>query len=376
VICRAGTDSGSAAKALSFLSGSTADAKDRQAADCDQGGDANGGNATIILGAPRSGTTWLAKIFDSHPDVLYRHEPDIVLRRTGIPGWVLRSEVHLHRTAARAYLRRLSGIRTLKSAGSLPVFPKNFRSFPDHLARLLLIYGLRGAQVLPRLRNLVRRLPIPDLLRSGEATPAHLVIKSVGACGRACLVADTVPNGRLILILRNPCGQVASTMRGYALRKFEVPFVIDDLLQTEQANRHGLTASRLQAMTAVERFAWRWVLLNEKALEDLQGLGNARVVRYEDLAADPVGTARKLFAFAGLDWHSQTEAFIRRSTTHSSPSRYFQVFQDTPAVVGRWRTELTHQDIVRIAGIVRSTRLWQFFPELHEFVGGQEYAAD
>ena len=30
----------------------------------------------LILGAPRSGTTWLAKIIDSHPDVLYRHEPD------------------------------------------------------------------------------------------------------------------------------------------------------------------------------------------------------------------------------------------------------------------------------------------------------------
>jgi LPS sulfotransferase NodH len=27
----------------------------------------------LILGAPRSGTTWLAKIIDSHPDVLYRH---------------------------------------------------------------------------------------------------------------------------------------------------------------------------------------------------------------------------------------------------------------------------------------------------------------
>ena len=26
--------------------------------------------AILILGSPRSGTTWLAKIFDSHPDIL------------------------------------------------------------------------------------------------------------------------------------------------------------------------------------------------------------------------------------------------------------------------------------------------------------------
>ena len=30
----------------------------------------------LLFGMPRSGTTWLGKIFDSHPQVLYRHEPD------------------------------------------------------------------------------------------------------------------------------------------------------------------------------------------------------------------------------------------------------------------------------------------------------------
>jgi hypothetical protein len=30
----------------------------------------------LLFGMPRSGTTWLAKIIDSHPDIIYRHEPD------------------------------------------------------------------------------------------------------------------------------------------------------------------------------------------------------------------------------------------------------------------------------------------------------------
>ena len=30
----------------------------------------------LLFGQPRSGTTWIGKIFDSHPDTLYRHEPD------------------------------------------------------------------------------------------------------------------------------------------------------------------------------------------------------------------------------------------------------------------------------------------------------------
>jgi Sulfotransferase family len=44
------------------------------------------GGLILVLGAPRSGTTWLGKIFDSHPDVLYRHEPESPRTRCGAGG--------------------------------------------------------------------------------------------------------------------------------------------------------------------------------------------------------------------------------------------------------------------------------------------------
>ena len=37
------------------------------------------GSRVMLVGSPRSGTTWMAKIIDSHPQVLYRHEPDSTL---------------------------------------------------------------------------------------------------------------------------------------------------------------------------------------------------------------------------------------------------------------------------------------------------------
>src|SRR3984885_3831463 len=80
----------------------------------------------LILGAPRSGTSWLAKIFDSHPDVLYRHEPDTVLRDYNLPWMCLPAQVPAYRDAARDYLRRLFDTATLKTAGSLPIFPKRY----------------------------------------------------------------------------------------------------------------------------------------------------------------------------------------------------------------------------------------------------------
>ncbi len=39
----------------------------------------------LVFGMPRSGTTWLGKIFDSHPETLYRHEPDAWGRLNAMP---------------------------------------------------------------------------------------------------------------------------------------------------------------------------------------------------------------------------------------------------------------------------------------------------
>ena len=68
-------------------------------------------SAILILGSPRSGTTWLAKIFDSHPDILYRHEPDeLTLPEPGLdPAEQVRRWLRqrgLRAAAKRKYVRR------------------------------------------------------------------------------------------------------------------------------------------------------------------------------------------------------------------------------------------------------------------------------
>src|SRR5580658_4388008 len=102
----------------------------------------------LLLGAPRSGTSWLAKIFDSHPDVLYRHEPDTVLRNWDLPWMCPRDEVGKHVDAARIYLRQLIETATLKTAGSQPMFRKRFESPAAHLARTAIIHALQAADLL------------------------------------------------------------------------------------------------------------------------------------------------------------------------------------------------------------------------------------
>src|SRR5580704_15560833 len=79
-------------------------------------------NLVFLLGAPRSGTTWLAKLFDSHPNVLYRNEPDSVLHEPRVPLLCQPEDIGQYRAIAHDYIERLLDIRTLKTSGSLPVF--------------------------------------------------------------------------------------------------------------------------------------------------------------------------------------------------------------------------------------------------------------
>jgi hypothetical protein len=319
----------------------------------------------LVLGAPRSGTSWLAKIFDSHPDVLYRHEPDSVLRTWDLPWMCTRDDVAKYTDGARAYLRQLIDTARLKTAGSRTSFRKRFQSAPARLARATIIHALQAADLANVSRRMVRNIQIPDFIGLERHPELRVVIKSVSSRGRARLFAEALPGARIIFILRDPWGQVASMQRGAALGKFEDNVPLAELLETEQAARYGLTEARLASLPPVEQFAWNWAILNEKAIEDLGGLDRVKILRYQDLCEHPLEQAHELLAFVGLPWDNQTETFLRRSTTYAGPNRYYAVFRDTASALYGWRQELSSEDQERINTVVQATSLASLCPKLH-----------
>ena len=68
----------------------------------------------LIQGRPRSGTTWLGKIFDSHPNVVYRHEPDSLVVNADIPFTPYAEDCANYETAARQYLQKIKHVRQTK----------------------------------------------------------------------------------------------------------------------------------------------------------------------------------------------------------------------------------------------------------------------
>lgn len=318
---------------------------------------------TVVLGAPRSGTTWLSKIFDSHPDVLYRHEPDLVDIHPDVPHICPDGDEARHAAVTRAHFLELCERRSLKTVGSRPFFPKSYESAPIRYARIGLLTGLRG--LLPLLHaRLVNQVPIPEFISAARRRELHLVMKSVVSMGRAGLLAEALPEARFIMILRNPFGQIASRMRGEATRKLDRRIRDPELPGLRRAREFGLSEAELNNCSDVEYLAWEWAVLTQKAIDEMEGRENVRLVRHKDMVLEPVTQARRLLEFAGVDWREENADFVARSSTHDGPDGYFHVMRDRTTVLDRWRKLLSDEQTAQINRVIRRTPLTGLWPEL------------
>lgn len=320
----------------------------------------------LVLGMPRSGTTWVGKLFDSHPDTLYRHEPDSV-RRLSLPLYPEKQSALDYRTELQQFLATLPGMRHLKVVGKQPLFPKAYMS-----GRALAAY--RASVGLAKAAGRVRPA-FPCLYRPTAAgfDRTCLIWKSIESSGRLGVLADALPDARFIHVMRHPAGYVASRLRGEAAGRFDdAKPSADDLwrfkvlLATPTGRRHGLTLAQVERLSPEERLAWRWVLGHEKIFADIKGCRRVLTVRYEDVCADPVGLTHQMFAFTGLAWSPQTEAFVHASTeTTGRPADtdYYSVFKPPRASADRWRSELAPDVIDRIRAIFRRTDLSKLYAE-------------
>lgn len=326
-------------------------------------------DAILVFGLPRSGTSWLGKIFDSQPDTLYRHEPDTAVKADAIPLTPTVDELDSYGTALVEYLNEMVDVRSTKVSAKLPVFPKSYLGPLRYQARQTAIWAAKIGS------RLFGELSIPDLMTGREKRDVRLVWKSIESLGRLGMLSRLSRDFRIIHIIRHPCGFIASTLRGEAGSKFvsatpaaENRRVFEMLLSTEPARARGLTIGKLADLRPEERLAWRWLLFNEKAMLDAETADNCLTLRYEDLCADPMTEARRLFAFAGLDWAAQTESFVSRTVSRDDTA-YYSLYKNPLRTANRWRDDMARDDIERVRAIVAESRPGLLYAQDFAFPG-------
>jgi hypothetical protein len=316
----------------------------------------------LVFGLPRSGTSWLGKIFDSHPDTLYRHEPDSRYRLKDVPLLPSITSAEQFREEVQAFVKELPAMRSAKVAAKLPLFPKSYYSF--------LRYGLfrLGVIATRATENIFIESRAPAFVDYGVVNNLTVVWKSIESVGRIGTIIQAIPGARAILLIRNPCGYAASVLRGESKGKFRSATpasddwgVFEQLMATPQADAKGATLATIRRLRPIERLAWRWLIINEKAIEELEGQAACTVVQYEHLCRQPEEVTRMLFEHANLAWSNQTWKFIKRSTGRTRAG-YYSVFKDPIESANRWQKELAANDIRRIVSIVKDSKAGQLYP--------------
>jgi hypothetical protein len=318
----------------------------------------------LIVGSPRSGTTWLAKLLDSHPVTLYRHEPDSVLPPLDIPAFVLEEEVPAYRARAAEYLGKIVDVRNIKANGSLPMFPKAFRGCLRQAAYRGCVYGVRLAALALGYRAFVRRVRVPDLIPDHARRDIQYVVKSVQSLNRSRLFLEADPRLKLLYIIRHPCGFVSSLLRGVRSGAMRANVFPDQLARLPEAAKYGLTEERIRGMALERQLACRWMLTNERTLNETRGMENWRLVFFEELCREPLTVTREVMAFCGLSWTAETEAFIRRlEALPERRERYYQVMRSPRIQAQKWKSEMTADQIGAVLELVGDSLPWKLYRE-------------
>ncbi len=315
------------------------------------------GGPVLLIGSPRSGTTWLGKIFDSHPDVIYRHEPDSLPDPYGIPFLPDRCDDQEILDRSRRYIRSLAGCRKLRAVGGRPYFAKRYRNgFLDAAFRAG-IFSLKGLdRIMPMLG--LDRMSLPSFLYPQRPdTRMTVVIKSVSSLGRIGLFAAACPDMPIIYIIRHPCGYVASRLRGVKLNVMsDAAYERDLCRQMPEARQLGWSLEDVADFSPAERFAFSWSLLNERAMRVAEGSARIHTVFYEDLCINPQAEAERMFAFTGLEMSAQSKAFIAESMGAKNDNGFYSIHKNSKAQIDKWKEELSPAEIARIMDVVTRSR--------------------
>ena len=267
-------------------------------------------NIISIHGVPRSGTSWLGQIFDSHPDVAYRHQPLFAYR--------FKDRLNLTSTSEEIY------------------------RFLDEL------YNITDDDFI---LDISRRKSVNDFWQNAikNEKPQHLVMKMVRYHHLLRTFLERVNDIKIIGIIRHPCAVINSWLQ--APKEFRNEWnAHEEWRYAPQKN-----AGRIEEFNGFEK--WKeivYLFLNLKK----EFPNNFYLVRYEDLISFPIQEVTNMFSFTGLETKQQTLDYINASHSKNDPDPYS--VNKYPNTNQKWKTELDPLIANEIITDIQGTSLEQY----------------
>lgn len=229
-------------------------------------------NKIAIHSVPRSGSTWLGCIFDSHPNVLYKYQPLFSYKFKGIlTPYSTKDEIN-------DFFNRLLNSeddfldqKKDKAAGKIPSFSKSE-------SKHIVYKEVRYHHILNNL-----------LLKDQE-------VKVIG-------------------LIRNPISTIYSWLN--APKEFRPDKGWNEMEEWEFANKKN--QGKPEEYNGYQK--WKEVAQLFHALEENHP-SQFRIITYQKLLDDPVSIIRDTFQFVGMEIHPQTYKFIEDSGSKNNRDAY------------------------------------------------------
>lgn len=260
----------------------------------------------IVAGMPRSGTSWLGQIVNSHPGVAFRTEPLFSYRFKNIlhPSSLDRDIEAFFASLLDSGDDDFMMQRHLVLSGGYPSFSKE------------------------RVRFLAYKTSRHHELLETFLTSSHDI--------------------RPICIVRHPCGAINSWIN--SRKEF-----LDKGCVVSRDWRSG--ACRKDGVGEYWGFN-DWISTTKLFLNLESRYPEFTLIKYSDLVREPYATTRKIFEDVGLTWSGQTEEFLVASHSEHDSDPY-SVYKDR-SVIDRWKNELDRGLVDEIFYTVKKEGLEMF----------------
>ncbi len=301
----------------------------------------------LVVGAPRSGTSWLGYAMARARGARFYYEPD---------------DINATRTVSRPAGRLGFGPYPVIDPGEddNPFTPVWDMAFSGRLPRVESKPMLLAARVALRVPRSVRDPMVHRAAAVAARIPSRrrwAIVKTIYATFSLDWLLDRY-RPQVVAIQRNPLNVVSSW------RQLRIPYF--DLATRPAIRKRYLDPLGIGAPRAdefeVSRIAWHVGLLTHALSESVERHPETLVVTHEDLCREPVHRIRGVFDRLGLDWTDDVERFLDNNNRPGEGLRPVRVTKDQP---DRWRERLSDKEVDEIHNVLEAfpRRGWIRMPD-------------